>query len=69
MVCTAPTQIPPPSKAEVAVVGRSNVGKSSFVNAVLGCKKLLRVSNTPGRTEGVIFVDVSDRGYLVDLPG
>lgn len=69
MVCTAPAQLPPPSKAEVAVVGRSNVGKSSFVNAVLGRKKLLRVSNTPGRTEGVIFVDVSDRGYLVDLPG
>ncbi len=68
-VCTSPAQLPPPSKAEVAVVGRSNVGKSSFVNAVLGRKKLLRVSNTPGRTEGVIFVDISGKGYLVDLPG
>jgi GTP-binding protein len=53
----------------VAVIGRSNVGKSSFVNAVLGRKGLIRVSSTPGRTREVLFVELPERGYLVDLPG
>lgn len=68
-VCATPAQLPPPSLPEVAVIGRSNVGKSSFVNAVLGRKGLLRVSGTPGRTREVLFAALGDRGYLVDLPG
>jgi GTP-binding protein len=68
-VCAAPSQLPPPSLPEVAVIGRSNVGKSSFVNAVLGRKGLIRVSSTPGRTREVLFVELPERGYLVDLPG
>ena len=68
-VCATPSQLPPPSLPEVAVIGRSNVGKSSFVNAVLGRKGLLRVSGTPGRTREVLFVGLQGKGFLVDLPG
>jgi GTP-binding protein len=54
---------------EVAVVGRSNVGKSSLLNRLAGAKKLAAVSRTPGRTQLVNFFRVEDRLYLVDLPG
>jgi GTP-binding protein len=53
----------------VAVIGRSNVGKSSLINAVLGQRGLMRVSNTPGRTQAVFFVGLDGKGFLVDLPG
>ena len=51
------------------MVGRSNVGKSSLINAVLNRKSIARVSNTPGKTQAVQFYLVNDRFYLVDLPG
>jgi GTP-binding protein len=54
---------------EVAIIGRSNVGKSSLINRVLGQRGLMRVSNTPGRTQAVLFVSLGGRGYVVDLPG
>jgi GTP-binding protein len=51
------------------VVGRSNVGKSSFINALLGRKTLARVSQTPGKTQAIQFYMVNERLYVVDLPG
>jgi GTP-binding protein len=55
--------------SEVAVVGRSNSGKSSAINTILGSSKLARVSKTPGRTQLINFFGVGDRQRLVDLPG
>jgi GTP-binding protein len=54
---------------EVCFVGRSNVGKSSLVNALVNRKALARTSNTPGRTQQLIFFDLAHKLYLVDLPG
>jgi GTP-binding protein len=54
---------------EVAFAGRSNVGKSSLLNALVGQKALARTSNTPGRTREVNYFVLDDRAYLVDLPG
>jgi GTP-binding protein len=54
---------------EVAIIGRSNVGKSTLINAVTGRKALARTSNTPGRTQEINFFTISDSHYLVDLPG
>ncbi len=62
-------QLPPETLAEVAFAGRSNVGKSSLVNALTGRRTLARTSNTPGRTQEVIFFDLAGRLMLVDLPG
>ncbi|HKK08659.1 MAG TPA: ribosome biogenesis GTP-binding protein YihA/YsxC [Gemmatimonadota bacterium] len=59
-----PTRLP-----QVAIIGRSNVGKSSLINAVLGRKRLARVSRTPGRTQEIHFYEVDGRFCLVDLPG
>jgi GTP-binding protein len=60
----------PPTTAEVAIVGRSNVGKSSLINAVANRKKLALVSNTPGRTRLLnLFTLPNDRGTVMDLPG
>jgi GTP-binding protein len=64
-----PGRYPPLGPAEIAVAGRSNVGKSSFVNAVLGRRGLARTSRTPGRTRQVNFFTVRDDLRLVDLPG
>ncbi len=69
MICGSIAQLPPPALPEVAVIGRSNVGKSSLINAVLGKKGLLRVSQEPGRTREVIFIKAGTKGYVVDLPG
>ena len=68
-ICGAPAQLPAVGASEVAVIGRSNVGKSTLINAVLGQKGLMRVSNTPGRTQAIFFVGVEGKGFLVDLPG
>ena len=56
-------------KCQIAFSGRSNVGKSSALNKILGRKKLARVSSSPGKTITVNFFDVDSRFYLVDLPG
>jgi GTP-binding protein len=61
--------IPPAELPEVAFVGRSNVGKSSLVNALTGRKTLARVSNTPGRTREINFFRLGGRLMLADLPG
>lgn len=54
---------------EIAFLGRSNVGKSSLLNALLGRKGLARTSNTPGRTQSINFFLINGRFYFVDLPG
>ena len=61
--------LPPADRAEVCFAGRSNVGKSSLINALSGRKGLARASNTPGRTQEVNFFTLGDSHYLVDLPG
>lgn len=63
------TQLPDSDLPEVAFVGRSNVGKSSLVNALTNQKKLARTSNTPGRTQQINFFYVEDQLMLADLPG
>ena len=59
----------PDSEAEVAFVGRSNVGKSSLINALANQKQLARVSNTPGRTQLINIFEHVGGGTVVDLPG
>ena len=61
--------LPAPDRPEVCFAGRSNVGKSSLINALTGRKGIARASNTPGRTQEVNFFALAERGYLVDLPG
>ncbi|MBN9888541.1 ribosome biogenesis GTP-binding protein YihA/YsxC [Salipiger abyssi] len=61
--------LPPDDRAEVCFAGRSNVGKSSLINALTGRKGLARASNTPGRTQEINFFTLADSHYLVDLPG
>ncbi len=60
--------LPPSDRVEICFAGRSNVGKSSLINALTGRKNLARASNTPGRTQEINFFTCADR-YLVDLPG
>lgn len=61
--------LPPPSGPEIAFAGRSNVGKSSLLNALTGRHALARVSHTPGRTQQLNFFDLGNRLTLVDMPG
>lgn len=61
--------LPPADRVEVCFAGRSNVGKSSLINALTGRKGLARASNTPGRTQEINFFAAGDAHYLVDLPG
>ena len=61
--------LPPEGLPEICFAGRSNVGKSSLVNALTGRKALARTSQTPGRTRQLIFFDLANRLQLVDLPG
>ena len=62
-------QLPLTPFPEFAFAGRSNVGKSSLINAVTGVKGLARASNTPGRTQELNFFSLNNRCYIVDLPG
>jgi GTP-binding protein len=61
--------LPLDDRLEICFAGRSNVGKSTLINAVTGRKALARTSNTPGRTQEINFFTISDSHYLVDLPG
>ena len=61
--------LPPADRPEVCFAGRSNVGKSSLINALTGRKSLARASNTPGRTQEINYFALGDQSYLVDLPG
>ncbi len=63
------TQWPPDNGAEVAFAGRSNVGKSSAINAITNQLRLARTSKTPGRTRQIVFFDLDAEHRLVDLPG
>jgi GTP-binding protein len=65
----AATQFPPDSGSEVAIAGRSNAGKSSAINAIVGRKSLARTSKTPGRTRLLNFFELSPGARLIDLPG
>ena len=62
-------QLPEPNLPEIAFAGRSNVGKSSLINGLVGMHKLARASNEPGRTREVNFFDLDGKMRLVDLPG
>jgi len=64
-----PGALPPETLPEIAFIGRSNVGKSSLVNALTGRRMLARTSHTPGRTQQINFFDLGGRLMLVDLPG
>ncbi|WP_375258968.1 ribosome biogenesis GTP-binding protein YihA/YsxC [Citreimonas sp.] len=61
--------LPPDDRTEVCFAGRSNVGKSSLINALTGRKAIARASNTPGRTQEINYFALGDSRYLVDLPG
>jgi len=66
---TAPSHFPPPSFPEIAFAGRSNVGKSTLINALTNRKKLAATSSTPGKTRLINFFILNRKLYLVDLPG
>ena len=65
----SPKQYPQGDKPEVVLVGKSNVGKSSFINTMINRKNLARTSNTPGKTRQINFYNIDDIFYFVDLPG
>ena len=62
-------QYPKGNLPEIVLVGKSNVGKSSFINTLLNRKSLARTSNTPGKTKQINFYNIDDKFYFVDLPG
>ena len=64
-----PPQYPPAVLPEIAFVGRSNVGKSSLINTLVGRKNLAKTSNTPGRTQLINFFTINEKISFVDLPG
>lgn len=69
MSAVHPDQYPRDNWPEIAVAGRSNVGKSSFINSFLNRKSLARISSKPGKTRTINFYDINHKFYLVDVPG
>ena len=68
-VCGITRSLPENDKPEVAFAGKSNVGKSSLINALMNRKSYARISATPGKTQTINFYNINDALYLVDLPG
>ena len=69
IVCGVTSKVPDTAYAEVAFAGKSNVGKSSLINALMNRKALARTSSQPGKTQTINFYNINDAMYLVDLPG
>lgn len=65
----SPKQYPQNNLPEIVLVGKSNVGKSSFINTMVNRKKLARTSSEPGKTRQINFYNIDEKFYLVDLPG
>ena len=65
----SPKQYPKSGLPEIVLVGKSNVGKSSFINTMINRKKLARTSSEPGKTRQINFYNIDDKFYFVDLPG
>lgn len=68
-VCGITSRLPENEKLEVAFAGKSNVGKSSLINALMNRKSYARISATPGKTQTINFYNINEELYLVDLPG
>ena len=68
-VCGITSKLPENDKPEIAFAGKSNVGKSSLINALMNRKSFARSSATPGKTQTINFYNINDALYLVDLPG
>ena len=68
-VCGITSTLPENDKPEIAFAGKSNVGKSSLINALMNRKSYARISATPGKTQTINFYNINDVLYLVDLPG
>ena len=64
-----PAQYPKNNLPEIVLVGKSNVGKSSFINTMINRKKLARTSSEPGKTRQINFYNIDEKFYFVDLPG
>ena len=69
IIATRRSQYPDDGKSEFLLVGRSNVGKSSFINTILSRKNLAHISSKPGKTQTLNFYGVNGRFYLIDVPG
>lgn len=69
IVCGITSKLPETNKTEIAFAGKSNVGKSSLINALMNRKAYARTSATPGKTQTINFYNINDMMYLVDLPG
>ena len=69
IVCGITSKLPETDKVEIAFAGKSNVGKSSLINALVNRKALARTSATPGKTQTINFYNINEEMYLVDLPG
>ena len=68
-VCGVTSKLPHNTKPEVAFAGKSNVGKSSLINAIMNRKSYARTSQSPGKTQTINYYNINDEFYLVDLPG
>ena len=68
-VCGITSKLPENKLPEIAFAGKSNVGKSSLINALMNRKSFARISGTPGKTQTINFYNINEELYLVDLPG